>query len=820
LEDPVDITLESPDGFTFVGSIKIRPNKILEMNVSFATTENPETTSVPMPTSGNEEVEFKKLYNNVSSNIRNMQGFSCGVDHIEKEEINRGFTDRTPDELWADGEVPWAFVSNGDDFATHAIHTDEIVGLTKGDVETIEAAMRQIEDGTCIRFRKIKPVKGQPWLFISRDSKASDKTCQRKYIQDNLVGKNIEDLGDIYRRFGPDWLEPNECFEGAYAWYGVDSPQNFAISQMESLSSDNQNTIGLVIHELLHNLGLGHTQKRQDASEYIEINWNNIDPTWQYAYQGCVAGEDPRCSRYNHYDTEYDCMSIMHYRDYFFITDQALEEQKKTMTPKKPGCDLSSPNSILRNSDIAILNQMYCKDHPQSNVIESPNYPSNYPDNIDNEYPISVEEGHYIELSFTKFDVEEETSCSFDWVTVEDGDGRILLDKTCGTTIPQKVVSHTNSLTVKFHSDHKGNKGGFHAEYKEVEAVPTPINGNWGEWSGLSKCSNGRDGKSVCKQKNVRYCNNPPASNGGLPCVGDSEFTLSCLPHSINPEDNLDCVLDGEWSAWSNYSTCSVSCQYTRARLCNDPMPVNGKECEGDGIEISTCNGGKCPNISSGLIKSTNYPNIYPVNDDVTFPLEVEAGSTIQLTFSDFDLEVEPMGCIFDYVKVLDSDGSTELAKLCGASLPAPINSSGNKLTVIFHSDHSVNHQGFLASWKKVHGDSFGEITSPNFPNSYPNNIHDGKTISVPQGSKIELLITDLNIESTGNAERPECPYDKLTVYDGSVEHDNIIAELCGPSVESLSVNPIRSEGNTMNLVFKSDGSVIFTGFRATWKQI
>ena len=42
--------------------------------------------------------------------------------------------------------------------------------------------------------------------------------------------------------------------------YGSASPQNFVVSQTQ-LSPDQQNDIGLVVHELLHNLGLGHTQE-------------------------------------------------------------------------------------------------------------------------------------------------------------------------------------------------------------------------------------------------------------------------------------------------------------------------------------------------------------------------------------------------------------------------------------------------------------------------------------------------------------------------------------------------------------------------------
>jgi hypothetical protein len=81
----------------------------------------------------------------------------------------------------------------------------------------------------------------------------------------------------------------------------------------------------------------------------------------------------------------------------------------------------------------------------------------------------------------------------------------------------------------------------------------------------------------------------------------------------------------------------------------------------------------------------------------------VDPGNRIKLTFTSFDLEDNP-NCEYDYVKVVDSDGTTKLAKLCGSFIPSIIKSSGNKLTVVFYSDDSVTKKGFLATWSKVAG--------------------------------------------------------------------------------------------------------------------
>ncbi len=46
----------------------------------------------------------------------------------------------------------------------------------------------------------------------------------------------------------------------------------------------------------------------------------------------------------------------------------------------------------------------------------------------------------------------------------------------------------------------------------ETQACRTPVNGNWGQWSPWSPCVSGQ-------QTRTRYCDSPPASNGGQPCV-------------------------------------------------------------------------------------------------------------------------------------------------------------------------------------------------------------------------------------------------------------------------------------------------------------
>lgn len=69
-------------------------------------------------------------------------------------------------------------------------------------------------------------------------------------------------------------------------------------------------SVGSLMHEIGHALGLEHEHTRADRDQYIHINWQNIDPDRvdNFKVSG-TAGTDVR---------PYDYNSIMHYGEHFF----------------------------------------------------------------------------------------------------------------------------------------------------------------------------------------------------------------------------------------------------------------------------------------------------------------------------------------------------------------------------------------------------------------------------------------------------------------------------------------------------------------------
>jgi len=76
-------------------------------------------------------------------------------------------------------------------------------------------------------------------------------------------------------------------------------------------------------------------------------------------------------------------------------------------------------------------------------------------------------EGSKIELEFVDFQIEDHSTCGYDFVEVLDSDQRQMMKK-CGSSKPEKVISSANSLTVRFHSDSSVTMKGFKATWKQV----------------------------------------------------------------------------------------------------------------------------------------------------------------------------------------------------------------------------------------------------------------------------------------------------------------------------------------------------------------
>ncbi|EDO49968.1 predicted protein, partial [Nematostella vectensis] len=111
--------------------------------------------------------------------------------------------------------------------------------------------------------------------------------------------------------------------------------------------------------------------------------------------------------------------------------------------------------------------------------------------------------------------------------------------------------------------------------------------GGWSSWSWWARCTKTCGGGV---QARSRMCNKPSPRDGGRTCPGKTVETRSC--------NSRDCPIDGKWSSWSSWQTCSRTCgggMRKRTRSCTNPAPKGGgRGCYGRSSEQQICNRQSC----------------------------------------------------------------------------------------------------------------------------------------------------------------------------------------------------------------------------------
>ncbi|XP_047429455.1 adhesion G-protein coupled receptor G6 isoform X9 [Mugil cephalus] len=100
-----------------------------------------------------------------------------------------------------------------------------------------------------------------------------------------------------------------------------------------------------------------------------------------------------------------------------------------------------------------------------------------------------------------------------------------------------------------------------------------------------------------------------------------------------------------------------------------------------------------------------------------------------------------------------------------------------------------------------------GEITSPCYPQKYPNSQTCKWIMQAPAGFIIQLSFLDFDLE-----EAQGCIYDKVVVNTGNTD-----VKFCGLTANGLTLN---STGNVMELSFTSDFSVQKRGFSVSFRHV
>ncbi|XP_053377887.1 uncharacterized protein LOC123528640 isoform X2 [Mercenaria mercenaria] len=111
---------------------------------------------------------------------------------------------------------------------------------------------------------------------------------------------------------------------------------------------------------------------------------------------------------------------------------------------------------------------------------------------------------------------------------------------------------------------------------------------------------------------------------------------------------------------------------------------------------ISAC--GETYTDRIGVLTSPDYGRQYPTNSDCNWTISTSEGTSLVLTFLDFDVR-----CSGDYIEVTDLSNNTTLPgleKKCNPLLPQNMFTVSNRIQIRFVSDDRQNARGFKLAWR------------------------------------------------------------------------------------------------------------------------
>ncbi|XP_048589519.1 fibulin-2 [Nematostella vectensis] len=225
-----------------------------------------------------------------------------------------------------------------------------------------------------------------------------------------------------------------------------------------------------------------------------------------------------------------------------------------------------------------------------------------------------------------------------------------------------------------------------------------------------------------------------------------------------------------------------------------------------------------------GVLKSPGHPGSYQNNLDCYWLIAVSPGNMIQITFKELELSSllesqseQLAGCPKDYIEIRHGNNVTSpllRPRICDAEVTSDLQemtSNSTTLLIHLHTDISGGNRGFLLLHQGICNRRLsyatGEITSPNYPSTYPAQASCSWVIDRGAGFSVQLIFREFELEN-----HTRCLYDYVKVQDGGLVGSPTIARLCGKHENfSLTTN------GPMRISLVSDKHQAYSGFRATY---
>ncbi|KAJ8923869.1 hypothetical protein NQ315_010451 [Exocentrus adspersus] len=442
-------------------------------------------------------------------------------------------------------------------------------------------------------------------------------------------------------------------------------------------------------------------------------------------------------------------------------------------------------------------------------VIESPNFPENYPQDLNCWWDIIVSNKNKINITFSHFEMENSLvlvnkSCILDYVEIkyletkqddyEEADSVFVKQgKYCGTNNPGQITINSDHAQIHFVSNTLLAGSGFRLEWQ------------------LYGCG----GRLTHSSGIIQSPNYPKPYPPSVKCQWQIEVDFG---YSIEIRFlEIDIERDACHYDWIQIYNGPTNSSNVIAKLCHQIKPTvisstgnqmfvefqsdysyQGKGFIANYTTVPTKCGGKFT-APEGTIFSPNYPKNYDKNDTCFWFIEVEESHSIELEFQDVDL---PANCSVNYIKVYDgpTEAYPKLIKICDRTMPnKTINSTFNEMYIEFRSEASYTTKGFMVKYRKSCGSRINtegsgtiQVTRAEF-GDYP--TCSWTIVSTDSSRHVILTITRIQMHSY------YCDgEDPIKIYGGETTESPLIKGYCGIKVPP----PIISDGSALTISLES----------------
>ncbi|XP_078353407.1 cubilin-like isoform X28 [Oculina patagonica] len=484
----------------------------------------------------------------------------------------------------------------------------------------------------------------------------------------------------------------------------------------------------------------------------------------------------------------------------------------------------------------------------QYNSLTSPGYPNNYPNNMDCTYWVHIPHGKALRIHFDLFKVDD---CGYDYLRITNERNQTF-GEFCGVKSGHVVHVTGQYAVITFHSDSSITDQGYKLFFSDFS------NGNVST------------SRPYTTYRPYNYTTSPPPPTTTSPpsvCGQVVNNTLTSPGYPNNYPNNMDCVYRVPIPAGKAMNIYfnefvveyQIYCNYDYLEITNENNQTFGKYCGSrSGLTVvvtgqyvvlkfhsdrsftykgyrltfsafyyttspppptTTAPPRVCGQVVNNTLTSPGYPNNYPNNMDCVNWVPIPAGKAMNIYFDEF-VVVYGWRCRYDYLEITNENNQT-FGKYCGSRSGLNVVVTGQYVVIKFHSDAFVTNKGYRLTFSAFYYTTSpppptttapvcgqvvnNTLTSPGYPNNYPNNADCVNWVPIPAGKAMNIYFNEFVMEYHWS-----CRWDYLEITN---ENYQTFGKYCG----SKSGLNVVVTGQYVVLKFYSDGSNSYKGYRLTF---